>query len=68
VHANLRLVYLVSSLDADTLVVTGPPNANIYPPGPGWIFVIVDGVPSEGVMVMVGDGSDPPVDEAAWKK
>ncbi|GLB34682.1 putative copper radical oxidase [Lyophyllum shimeji] len=65
IHANMRLVYLVCSVAGDTLTVTGPPSGNIYPPGPGWIYFLVDGVPSKGVKVMVGDGRGPPVDEAA---
>lgn len=71
VHANSRLVYLVSSLstsDGTTLSITGPPNGNIYPPGPGWIFVVVDGVPSKGTKVMVGNGQGPPVDTEATEK
>ncbi|KAH7889565.1 copper radical oxidase [Phlebopus sp. FC_14] len=67
VHANSRLVYLTTVLldDGSTLVVDAPPNPNIYPPGPGWIFVVVDDVPSKGKQVMVGDGRGPPVDHAA---
>ncbi|KAJ7286106.1 copper radical oxidase [Mycena rebaudengoi] len=69
VHMNSRLVYLLTSLseDGSELKVTGPPNGMIYPPGPGWIFVVVDGVPSEGHPVMIGDGKSPPVDHAAIK-
>lgn len=56
VHANSRLVYLVNSVIGDDVItVVGPPNGGIYPPGPGWIFVVVDGVPSTGVKVMVGN-------------
>ncbi|KZT71270.1 copper radical oxidase [Daedalea quercina L-15889] len=60
VHANSRLVYLVSSLsdDGQAITVTGPPDGGVYPPGP-------DGVPSVGVKVMIGDGQDPPFDEGA---
>ncbi|KAA1469197.1 copper radical oxidase [Dentipellis sp. KUC8613] len=67
VHANTRLVYLVASLsdDKQTLTVTGPPNGNVYPPGPGWIYVVADGVPSVGVKIMVGNGQSPPVDDGA---
>ncbi|KAI0664680.1 copper radical oxidase [Cubamyces menziesii] len=67
VHANSRLVYLKSSLSSDkaTLTITGPPNGNIYPPGPGFIYVIVDGVPSVGTKVLIGDGQGPAVDEGA---
>ncbi|KAK7038215.1 glyoxal oxidase N-terminus-domain-containing protein [Favolaschia claudopus] len=59
-HANSRLVFLEHTLVGNTLTITAPPNNNIYPPGPAWIFVVADGVHSEGAMVMVGDGGDPP--------
>ncbi|KAH0830643.1 copper radical oxidase [Lanmaoa asiatica] len=70
VHANSRLVYLaVSSFhNGENMILIGPPDGNIYPPGPGWIFLVVNGVPSEGKMVMVGDGQGPPVDDTAWEK
>lgn len=65
-HANSRMVYLETLRRLDNvLIVAGPPNVNIYPPGPGWLYVVVDGVPSEGVKVMVGDGRGPPVNEDA---
>jgi Domain of unknown function (DUF1929) len=69
-HANSRLVYLTSSLSDDkkTLMVTGPPNGNIYPPGPGWLYVVVGDTVSKGIKVMVGDGTDPPFDEEALNK
>ncbi|EEP75562.1 hypothetical protein UREG_00408 [Uncinocarpus reesii 1704] len=35
------------------LSVTMPPNNNIAPPGPYVIYVVVDGIPSEGQFVMV---------------
>ncbi|KLO18541.1 copper radical oxidase [Schizopora paradoxa] len=66
VHANSRLVYLVAKmLDGQTLEVTGPPNANVYPPGPAWIYLVVDGIPSIGTKVMIGDGQGPVVDTEA---
>lgn len=70
VHANSRLVYLTSSISSDgsSISVTAPPNGQVYPPGPGWLFVVIDGVPSEGIKIMVGDGASPPVDEGAWQK
>jgi hypothetical protein len=70
VHANSRLVYLVNTYDqkTKTLHVTGPPDGKIYPPGPGWVFVVIDGIPSRGVKIMIGDGQGPEVDEAALKK
>ena len=67
VHASSRLVYLVSSLSADrtTLTITGPPSGEVYPPGPGFVYVVLDDVPSEGVRLIVGDGKGPAVDHAA---
>lgn len=68
-HANSRMVYLsVQSRRGDILTVQGPPNGNVYPPGPGWLYVVIDGVPSEGTKTMVGDGLGPPVDESAILK
>ncbi len=72
VHANSRLVYLANQVNGQvgtlTVSVTGPPNAFVYPPGPGWIYVVVDGVPSVGKKVIIGDGKGPQVDEAAIEK
>ncbi|KAG9122443.1 hypothetical protein FRC07_001169, partial [Ceratobasidium sp. 392] len=68
VHMDMRLVKLVTSLSADrrTLTVTGPPNSTVYPPGPGWIYVLSDDIPSVGQRLMVGTaGQGPPVDQAA---
>ncbi|PCH37880.1 hypothetical protein WOLCODRAFT_96037 [Wolfiporia cocos MD-104 SS10] len=67
VHANSRLVYLAAALSEDqrTLTITGPPNGNVYPPGPGWLYVVVNDVPSVGIKMMVGDGADPPFDAEA---
>ncbi|KAJ7609532.1 glyoxal oxidase N-terminus-domain-containing protein [Roridomyces roridus] len=59
-HANSRLVYLEHKLRGNTLEIIAPPNNNVYPPGPAWIYVVVDGVWSEGVQIMIGDGGDPP--------
>ncbi|CAA7271472.1 unnamed protein product [Cyclocybe aegerita] len=67
VHANSRMVYLKFSSGAGVLSAQGPPNGNVYPPGPGWLYLVVNGVPSEGMKVMVGDGRGPPVDEAALR-
>jgi hypothetical protein len=68
VHANSRLVYLRTSCTASTLTITGPPNGRVYPPGPGWLFIIIDGVPSPAVKVLVGDGKGPDVYHAALEK
>ncbi|KAG8858717.1 hypothetical protein FRB96_004854 [Tulasnella sp. 330] len=32
------------------------PNPSILAPGPAWMFVVVNGVPSTGVQIMVGNG------------
>jgi Galactose oxidase-like, Early set domain len=70
VHANVRMVVLLcrTSNSGKTLTVTGPPSASIYPPGPGFLYLIVDGVPSAGRKVMIGDGKSPPTDEGAIAK
>ncbi|KAJ7819906.1 glyoxal oxidase N-terminus-domain-containing protein [Mycena olivaceomarginata] len=59
-HANSRLVFLEHTLVSNTLTITAPLNGNIFPPAPAWLFLVADGVHSEGVQVMVGDGGDPP--------
>ena len=68
VHANSRLVYLENSVMAGEMTVTGPPNGNVYPPGPGWLMVVVNDVPSEAIKVIIGDGESPPVNEHALAK
>ncbi|KAH0583554.1 hypothetical protein H2248_009180 [Termitomyces sp. 'cryptogamus'] len=66
-HANTRLVYLDCSRVDNVLKIVGPPDGGVYPPGPGWIYYVVDGVPGVGVKVMIGDGESPPVDKDAWE-
>lgn len=72
VHANSRLVYLACSHETnpegDLLKITGPPNGKIYPPGPGFLYVIIDGVPSSAVKIMIGTGRGPTVDHDALDK
>lgn len=58
-HANTRLVYLDFTASADTLTIAAPPDAGIYPPGPGYIFVIYDGIPSKAAHTLIGDGKSP---------
>jgi len=58
-HANSRLVVLDCSLYGTTLTVTAPPDTGVYPPGPGYIFVIVDGIPSKADVTLIGDGKPP---------
>ncbi|KAF5372467.1 hypothetical protein D9758_005214 [Tetrapyrgos nigripes] len=67
VHMQQRLVGLVSELSDDKtkLTVTGPPSATIYSPGPAFVFVLADGVPSFGSKTLIGTGAQPPLDEDA---
>jgi hypothetical protein len=69
-HTNSRLVYLRCSLSDNLkiITVTGPPSGDVYPPGPGWLYLVVGDAVSKGIKIMVGDGADPPFDEAALKK
>ncbi|KAF8496926.1 glyoxal oxidase N-terminus-domain-containing protein [Gautieria morchelliformis] len=59
-HANSRLVYLDCSLEGSTMTVEAPPDAGVYPPGPGYVFVVVDGVASTAAVTLIGDGAAPP--------
>ena len=34
-----------------------PPNANLFQPGPAYIFLVVDGIPSQGEIIMIGSGN-----------
>ncbi|KIK57124.1 hypothetical protein GYMLUDRAFT_247377 [Collybiopsis luxurians FD-317 M1] len=34
-----------------------PPNPNIFQPGPAMVFVVVNGIPSNGTFVIVGSGN-----------
>ena len=47
--------------DGHTLIIEGPPNSCVYPPGTGWLYVVIGDVPSTGVKLMVGDGQNLPV-------
>jgi len=66
VQMDQRLVQLVAKLQGNTLTITTPPNATIYPPGPAYLFVLTDaGVPSFGHKLIIGTGASPPVDQGA---
>lgn len=58
-HANTRLVYLDNSLSGNRLTVHAPPDAGVYPPGPGYLYVVVNGVASKAAYTLVGDGKPP---------
>lgn len=66
VHMDQRMVTLPSvKIGTKVVKFMGPPNPNVYPPGPAWLFLVVDGVPSIAQKIMIGDGQDPPVDQGA---
>ncbi|KAG9098252.1 hypothetical protein FS749_004276 [Ceratobasidium sp. UAMH 11750] len=68
VHMDMRMVKLPCTLDLlnkKSLTITAPPNAAIYPPGPGWLYVSANGVPSKAQKVLIGNGGSPPVDQGA---
>jgi hypothetical protein len=58
VHMGQRMVELdvqgwAAGEAAQTLLVSSPPNHNITPPGPYVLYVVVDGIPSDGQFVQV---------------
>ncbi|KAG8714132.1 hypothetical protein FRC08_012322 [Ceratobasidium sp. 394] len=68
VHMDMRMVKLPCALNAlnkKLLTITAPPNAAIYPPGPAWLYVSANGVPSKAQKVLIGNGGSPPVDQGA---
>ncbi|KAI8144824.1 glyoxal oxidase N-terminus-domain-containing protein [Fennellomyces sp. T-0311] len=54
-HMSQRYVVLRHSVSKDfqSITIEAPPNANIFPPGSGYLFVLCDGVPSKGTEVFV---------------
>lgn len=60
-----RMVELACTLKGNKLTVTGPKTAGIFPPGPAWIHLLADGVPSTSTKVMIGSGASPPVSQSA---
>ena len=67
VHMSQRWVELTAALNGSSLVVNAPATAGLFPPGPGWVHILADGIPSEAKKVMVGDGADPPFSEEAMQ-
>jgi hypothetical protein len=54
---QLNNTYTVNSNGSITLhVAQVPPNPNILTPGPALFFVVIDGIPSNGTMLIVGSG------------
>ncbi|KAG8694739.1 hypothetical protein FRC09_009657 [Ceratobasidium sp. 395] len=71
VHMDQRMVILDSKMQMlgnigeSVLDITGPPNANVYPPGPAFLGVSCNGVTSVMLKILIGGGEDPPVDQGA---
>ncbi|KAJ9124101.1 hypothetical protein QFC22_000896 [Naganishia vaughanmartiniae] len=56
-HIELRTAFTVNADGSAVLHVSQlPPNPAILAPGTAAFFIVVDGVPSQGSMVMIGDG------------
>lgn len=52
-----RMLELRTATDGSTVKVSSmPPNAALFAPGPALAFVVVDGVPSQGKFVTIGNG------------
>ncbi|KAJ7343332.1 DUF1929-domain-containing protein [Mycena albidolilacea] len=57
-YLQLQNTYTVSSNGDLTLHVAQlPPNPNLFQPGPAWLYVVVNGIPSNGTSVLVGSGA-----------
>ncbi|KAF7332132.1 hypothetical protein MKEN_00094200 [Mycena kentingensis (nom. inval.)] len=55
---QLNSTYTVSQDGKITLhVAQMPPNPNIFQPGPALLFVVVNGIPSNGSYVIIGSGN-----------
>ncbi|OBZ66528.1 Galactose oxidase [Grifola frondosa] len=54
---QLNNTYTVNNNGSITLhVAQAPPNSNLMQPGPALLFVVMSGIPSNGTMVIVGNG------------
>ncbi|KAL4080006.1 glyoxal oxidase [Scleroderma yunnanense] len=57
-HLQLNNTYTVNSDGSYVLhVAQAPPFPNIFQPGPALLFVVVNGIPSNGTMLIVGSGN-----------
>jgi hypothetical protein len=54
-HMSQRYVYLEHQVEPEfeSIKITAPPNANIFPPGSGFLVVVYDGVPCNGTEIFV---------------
>jgi hypothetical protein len=56
-YLQLNNTYTVNSDGSYVLhVAQAPPNANLLTPGPCLMFVVINGIPSNGTLVIVGNG------------
>jgi len=56
-HLQLNNTYTVNGDGSITLhVAQVPPNPSLLTPGPALFFVVINGIPSNGTMVQVGNG------------
>jgi len=57
-YLQLQNTYTVNS-DGSLTIHTSqlPPNPNLFQPGPAWVYVVVNGIPSNGTSVLVGSGA-----------
>ncbi|CAK5284242.1 unnamed protein product [Mycena citricolor] len=57
-YMQLNNTYTVNSDSSITLHVSqAAPNANLFQPGPAFVYVVVNGIPSNGTAVIVGSGN-----------
>ncbi|KAJ7046955.1 DUF1929-domain-containing protein [Mycena alexandri] len=57
-YLQLKNTFTVNKDGGLTLHVNQlPPNPNLFQPGPAWVYVVVNGVPSNGTSVIVGSGA-----------
>lgn len=56
-YMQLNNTYTVNSNGSITLhVAQPPPNPNLFTPGPAMLWVVVNGIPSNGTFLIVGNG------------
>jgi hypothetical protein len=56
-YMQLKNTYTVNRDGSITLhVAQPPPNANLFQPGPALFWVVINGIPSNGTMLIVGNG------------
>ncbi|KAG6889221.1 hypothetical protein C0992_006033 [Termitomyces sp. T32_za158] len=56
-YVQLNNTYTVQTNGTIVLHVAQAPNPNIIQPGPALLFVVVNGIPSNGTMVLIGTGN-----------